>query len=269
MKLPKTFVPEKNLEKNIKTLLNQKNHKPKLLNEGEPIWLKDICCKDEYGDIIEYYDKIFVKTSLATTNKKRASYFKLHGAVSFFERQKGDVFLPSAALTCNILAKLYELRHYEEMDNLLLQYLDYKANDGWHLQNTIIAWKAQRIIHYPGYSEVPKKIRKRDMNYNRDCKILGFALEHVEDTKLEFLLQEPSNLNFIKDLTGLEKPEILVEIGYYLRRPTRVWFPDDIERAKPSTVFVGCRNGYFDLYLGCGINYSGPARGVFTQDETA
>lgn len=268
MKLPKTFIPEKNLEKNIKTLLNPKRSKLKYL-EGEYVWLKEVCCKDEYGDMMEYYNKIFVKTSPATTNKKRSSYFKLQRAISFFERQKGDVFLPSTALTCNILAKIYELRHYEEMENLLLQYSDHKANDGWHLQNTIIDWKGQRIIHYPGYSEAPKKIRKRDMNYNRDCKILGFKFEHVEDTKLEFLLQEPDTTCFIKDLTGLEKPEILVEIGDYLRKPTRVWFPNDPEEAKPSTVWVGCRNDNFDLYLASGINYSGPARGVFIKDETA
>lgn len=265
MKLPKTFIPEKNLEQNIETLLNPKNPVPKPIDSNY-ISLDNISCINAYGDCMEHYDKIFIKTGLATTNKNRSSCFTLQGAVSFFERQKGDVFLPSCALTCNILAKLYELRHYEEMENLLLQYKNHGLNDGWHIQNTLINWGGEIIIHYPGFNEIPKKIKKREMNYNRNCTTSGFALENFEDGPLKFLLKDPNLYGFIKSLTGLENPEILIDIGDYFRKPTRVWFPNPIKEKKPLIAWIGCRHDNFDIYLCGGVNYSGPARGVYTSN---
>ena len=268
MKIPKAFLPKKNLEKNIATLLAKKEPMPNPIKGNNPVGLENIYCKDEYGNMMEHYDKIFIKTELATTNKNRSlSCFTLPGAVSFFERQKGDVFLPSCALTCNILAKLYELRHYEEMENLLLQYKTHGLNDGWHIQNTIVDWKRERIIHYPGYTDIPKKIKKRDMNFKRSGIILDFTLGNFEDGPLNFLLKDSGIRGFIEGLTGLEDPEVLIDIGDYFRKPTRVWFPNDpIKGKKPSIVWIGCRHDNFDIYLCGDVGYSGPARGVYINN---
>ncbi|MBM3200539.1 hypothetical protein FJZ53_06375 [Candidatus Woesearchaeota archaeon] len=265
MKLPETFMPEKDLEKNIETLMKTKIPLPQPATENDHVRLENVYCKDKDGNVFERYNRLFVRTSLATTNKIRESCFTLPGAVSFFERQKGDVFLPSNALTCSILAKLYELRHYEEMESLLLQYSGHKK-DGWHLQNTLVDWNWQKIMHYPGYYEIPKKIKKRDINYKRACAPLEFNIKHGEDAKLEFLLREPKMADFIKDLTGLENPEILVDIGDYFKKPTRVWFPDEKHEQpeKPFTVWIGCRHDNFDIFLASKVNYPGPARGVYT-----
>lgn len=268
MKIPKTFLPEKSLERNVETLLNMKEPMIKPVKDEGYIGLENISCADADGDLIERYDKIFIKTNLATTNKNamRLSNFTIYGAAYFFERQKGDVFLPSCALTCNILARLYELRHYEEMENLLLQYKNHGLNDGWHIQNTIVDWRGQRIIHYPGYSEIPKKVKKRDMNHKRNCTILSFTPEKFEDGPLKFLLKNSSFEEFIKNLTGLEDPEILVSIGDYFVKPARVWLPNEPSKEeRPSVAWIGCRHDHLDIYIYGGTNFSGPARGVFTE----
>ncbi|MDP2907934.1 MAG: hypothetical protein Q8O03_08405 [Nanoarchaeota archaeon] len=265
MKLPQSFRLEKNLEHNVEELLNPKNPVPKP-TDLEYISLNNISCIDAYGDQIEHYKNISIKTSIASTKNGKSFNLTMPGAVSYFERQKGDVFLPSCALTCNILARLYKLKFYKDMENVLLQYKNHGLNDGWHVQNTIVDWEAQRIIHYPGYSEIQKKIKKREINQKIDCTILGFTPEKFEDGPLESLLKNHYFEEFIKNLTCLEDPEILVSIGEYFNKPTRVWLPPNpAKEKKSSVVWIGCRHDNLDVYVYGGVNYSGPARGVFTK----
>ena len=265
MKLPQSFRLEKDLEQNLETLLNPKNPVPKP-TDSKYISLNNISCINADGDQIEHYKNISIKTSIASTKNGKSFNLTMPGAVSYFEKQKEDMFLPSCALTCNILARLYELKFYEEMENVLLQYKNHGLNDGWHVQNTVVDWRGERIIHYPGYSNIPKKVKKREMNHKRNCTILGFSPEKFEGGPLKFLLKNHNFEEFIKNLTGLEDPEVLVSIGEYFNKPTMVWLPDKPSKDEHvSVAWIGCRHDNLDIYIYGGPNYAGAARGVFTK----
>lgn len=262
MKTPQIFIPGRNLEQNVEEMLNPKNPLIKPIEDQGYISLNNISCTDANGNLIEIYDKIFIKTYLATKD------FTIYGAASFFERQKGDIFLPSCALTCNILARLYELRHYEEMNHLLLQYKDHGLNDGWHVQNTIVNWKEHRITHYPLISKIHKSTKICFVNNIRKTTIIDISIAKFDDGPLEVLLRRNNYRfeEFIKNLAGLEDPEILVSIGEYFNKPTRIWFPKNpLKEEQQSAAWIGCRHDNFDIFLYSNANFSGPARGVSTN----
>ena len=95
------------------------------------------------------------------------------------------LFLPSFALSCNILAALYSKRNGTEINKVLLQYKDKGNGNGWHAQNTIVDWGANKIIHYP-----TKNTNGDSINPGRDTKEFPFTRKGIRDVALEEALKE-------------------------------------------------------------------------------
>ena len=65
--------------------------------------------------------------------------------------------------------------------------------------------------------------------------------------------------DYVQNLTGLTKPEILVDIGEYFGKPAKVWvsLSDEMRAA-----WFGCGSGSFSLDAYDNLGYGSAARGV-------
>ena len=111
--------------------------------------------------------------------------------IGFYFEDKG-LFLPSFALSCNILAALYSKRNDPEINKVLMQYKDKGTGNGWHAQNTIVDWGANKIIHYP-----TKNTNGDNINAGRNTKEFPFTRKGIKDMPLEEALKKKiSGLTF-------------------------------------------------------------------------
>jgi len=173
------------------------------------------------------------------------------------------LFLPSFALTCNIVARLYEGKSDAHVEKVLQQYKDKGNGAGWHAQNTIIAFGSSKVIHYPSGSDFNQK---DPINSSQSRTILPFVKDSLEDALLKDALRDASSRRFLQQLTGLHEPEILIEIGKYFGKPAKVWFPWNGKAGKgfkeKRAAWFGCIDASFNLDA---VNFLGSvnaARGV-------
>jgi len=275
MKIPQTFRMKKNLDENIELLLKEKP-KTKLRDALDYILLEDISCTDANGKVFERYDELYIAKDIMRKGNK-PFYFKPYEAISYFEKQANKSFLPSIALTCNILVRLYENRDNPEINKTLMQYKDYEnPGHGWHIQNTIVDWKKRKIIHYPNDKDfpefsgsVPELGGNENINENKQRTAFKFNPEGFDDVILEKALQNPQFKKYIKNLTGLKKPETLIEIGDYFPKKyfspitIKILTPPDPETARHTTpIWLGGYNKVFCIYSGFNRNYDFAARRV-------
>jgi len=147
---------------------------------------------------------------------------------------------------------------------VLDQYKDYGPGYGWHAQNTIVDWKGQRIIHYPKDADFPNDGGTNNINQGKQQVVLGFKPKDFGDLTLEEALKKKEFEAYIKNLTGLRDPTILIQIGNYFQFPTRIWVPDNSSKAKHTTsAWLGCLSNNlfnFDALNLLDNNYA--ARGV-------
>jgi len=224
------------------------------------ITLEKIVVVDANGNVIEKYDKLNVQKDIERNsnnpdNQTNQRCFTPYAAAVHLERK--GLFLPSFALSCNILAVLYANRNDADVQKVLMQYKDYGPGHGWHAQNTLVNWSAKQVIHYPNKADYTSDGGTTDINTQKTRKSLNFDRLGFVNTTLEEALKKINYRKFMQDLTGLAHPEILVEIGSYFGT-AKSWISTIGGR---RMAWLGCLSD-FCLDTGYFLVNSGVARGV-------
>ena len=217
-------------------------------------------CVGPDGKVFEKYDRIYVAKDVERDGERHIN-FTPYKAISYFEKR--GMFLPSCALSCNVLAYLFANRSDEDANKVLMHYKDLDFGYGWHAQNTIIDWKAKKIRHYPLDGDFPEYGGNDGVNQPRQRNELGFKVKGFGDMSLEDALKKKEFEKFIINLTGLKNPGVLVEIGEYFDWPARIWVPNNPSEAEyTSASWLGCYN--YDFGFGADYNLLNnyAARGV-------
>jgi len=233
----------------------------KVFSKDDYLVLEDLVCTDAEGNVFERYDNLYVRKDVERNNANQVD-FTPYQAIVHFESQ--NHFLPSFALSCNILATLYADKTNLESNAVLMQYKDKGNGYGWQAQNTVVKWNKGKgeVIHYPYDSDFPNNGGSDNINQGKrhslDFKVKGFKTEN-----LEAALKNKHFNTYIKNLTGLPNPEILVEIGDYFSKPAKVWLPINIGNvATTRASWLGCYGNGFYLYTSGILSNSDAARGV-------
>ena len=173
--------------------------------------------------------------------------------------EQNGLFLPSYALTCNIVAALYRNRNNPDANALLQQYKNHGTGYGWHAQNTVIDWGTGHIIHYPYDAHFPSSGGTSRINQSQPHKRIAFDKTGFASITLENALQRPNFKNYIRNLTGLANPADLVEIGNYFGKPAMVWVSSSNDT---RAAWFGCNSYNFNLNTDLNLNSYDAARGV-------
>ncbi|MEK6899777.1 MAG: hypothetical protein AABX05_01505 [Nanoarchaeota archaeon] len=86
-----------------------------------------------------------------------------------------------------------------------------------------------------------------------------FRDRYISDTTLEKGLKDPLMFRFVRQLTGMEDPSILVELGKYFDNPARVYIFSSNET---RSAWFGCISLNFFLNGNYNLSNSSAARGV-------
>ena len=247
-----------------------------VLYEGTPqvhdydekhLLVERISCVDADGNAFEQYDRLLVDKDVVRSDDGKHVNFIPYRAITHFEKE-GSLFLPSMALSCNIAAALYQHRDDPEVKPVLLHYKNHGAGFGWHAQNTVIDWGEQKIIHYPHKNDFTEHGGKTGINQARQRTLLPFARKEkrkifwdrtLSNTTLEKGLEDPLMTRFVRQLTGLENPSLLVEIGNYFGKTARVWVSSSTET---RAAWFGCGSDGLDLSGSDNLSSNSAGRGV-------
>ncbi len=195
-------------------------------------------CVGAGGKVFEKYNEIYVAKDVERDGKSHIC-FTPYKAISYFEKK--NMFLPSFALSCNVLAYLFANKDNEDCNKALMQYKVHGAGYGWHAQNTIIDWKNKKIRHYPLDEDFPQHGGNDGVNQPRRRNEFGFKVKGFGDMSLEDALKNKEFEKFIINLTGLKNPEVLVEMGAYFKKSASIWVPNNPSEATcVSASWLGC-----------------------------
>ena len=220
--------------------------------------LENITCVDSNNNPFEKYDKLQVRKDIFRNGQNGQLNFTPYNAAVHCEQN--GLFLPSFALTCNIVAALYQNKNNSaEAKKLLDMYKDKGDGNGWHAQNTVINWGTQEIIHYPRDADFPVHGGKSNINKSQPQLKLLFNRTGFKDTTLVDGLQIPNFKRYVQNLTGLQNPSILDGIGSYFGRTTHLWVSST---TKTRAAWFGCSSDYLDLGGDDSLDGSDAARGV-------
>ncbi|GEM_PF-1625662 len=229
--------------------------------------VENIQCVDADGNPFEQYDRLLVDKDVVRSDDGKHVNFIPYRAITHFEKN-GSLFLPGIALSSNILAALYQHRDDPEVKPVLMHYKNHGAGFGWHAQNTVIDWGEQKIIHYPHKNDFTEHGGKTSINQARQRTLLSFARKEkrkifwdrsLSNTTLEKGLEDPLMARFVRQLTGLENPSLLVEIGNYFGKTARVWISSSNDT---KAAWLGCDDINFNLLGNYYLYDDNAARGV-------
>ena len=231
---------------------------------GDYVIVRDIKCVGADGDVFEYHKELWVPKDVERDeDNKLRWFFSPYEAIVHFEKKANDWFLPSAALTLNYVLKIFPEAvrkrsdgKYVTINEEFKKVLD-KNYDSWYAQNSLIAYGAGEIIHYPGKIDFNSADASVDINANIDSIRLIFDRSELYGCHLSEGLKNKAIERFVRQFSGLTEPEKLVELGDYYgwlsgeNQPTKIWFPWDGKRgrsfAKTRECWFGCDNGRFYL----------------------
>jgi len=243
-----------------------------VVNSNDFLTLKGVKCFDHNGKVMEQYDELIVSKDVvrhATDKYEGKSLnkdinFTPYKAIAHFENQKNGLFLPSFALLSNVMLALYDQRDSgSDVKKVLDQFRDYGSGYGWHISNTLVDWKDKKIIHYPDDSDFPECGGNEGINKGRQRREFGFDNKGFGDLVLEDALKKSGFRNYLIDLTGLKKPEVLCDVADYFGKPAMVWVPSNVEKADYSSgAWLGCSSNYFYLSAFIDLYSDIAARGV-------
>lgn len=247
----------------------------------EPYVLRNIRCVGSDGNVFEQYAELRIQSDVVRQQNNAHRSFTPYQAIVHFETQ-GNQFLPSMALSCNILVALFRAAvrrnddgTYTTLDEhakqLLDQYKDYGSNYGWHAQNTVVDWEKPgivrnrrqhpKIIHYPRKEDFPKYGGDQEINAQRQRITKEFDREGFEHCTLEAACQKPTMLAYLQNFTGLQNPRELSEVATYFGRTAKVLISSE---NKTRAAWLGCSS--ISDYLGLVAYYylydRNAARGV-------
>ena len=228
-----------------------------LSNAGNSLLLENLVCVDADRNVLEQYPTLAIQKDIfRNAQSQQINFTPYQGAVHC---EQNGLFLPSFALTCNILVALYQNRNIPEAKKLLDMYKDKGNGNGWHAQNTIINWGTKQIIHYPRDNDFPQHGGNNNINQSRPPIRLSFDRTGFADKTLADSLQTPNFKRYVQNLTGLQNPSVLVQLGEYFGKPAYVW-PSSSNETRAA--WLGCDDCYF-LLNGNGSLYNYyAARGV-------
>jgi hypothetical protein len=226
--------------------------------------LEDIACIGSDGEPFEQYKTIYVANDIERSRQKGDISVTIYDAISHFNKVGENIFLPSYALTCNILAALYAMKDTSpEAKAILDQYKDDGSGSSYNGTNTIIDWKDKRIIHYPNKPDFQVYTETDAINI-REHIIKPFRMISTTDGRsYKDALRDAETRMFIKDLTGLRNPEIILDIAEYFEKTA--WFVDYTDDV--YTTWVGCTKANEDFGIAnCSDRVTGrcSTRGVWT-----
>ncbi|MEK6905868.1 MAG: hypothetical protein AABX24_05700, partial [Nanoarchaeota archaeon] len=138
-------------------------------------------------------------------------------------------------------------------------YKDKGNGTGWHAQNTVINWGTQEIIHYTRDDDFPVHGGNTNINQSQARKAFRFNKAGFSSTTLADALTKPEFKKYVQNLTGLNDPSVLVEIGQYFGQPAMVWVSSSNDT---RAVWFGCYCNSFNLYANDNLKYGSAARGV-------
>jgi len=233
------------------------NSVPRLENASGYLVLENLQCVGSDGKVFEKYDKILVAKDVVRNPDGTHSRFTPYRAIAHFEGK--GLFLPSFALSCNILRALYENRDDPEVGKVLMQYKDYGSGWGWHAQNTVVDWGSRKIVHYPHDSDFPEHGGNDNINRTKTRIEKTFNPKKFKSSNLEEALTNPEYNQYLKNLTGLQQPEILVEIGKHFNKTARTWISNSKE---VRAAWLGCNYDDFYVNANYGLYDDDAARGV-------
>jgi len=204
------------------TPIAEERSAPTITDAGRFLKLEHIVCIGSDGKVFEEHPRIFLEKYHIKNEDEPNEYLYTGAYEAIAHLEQKGMFLPSMAMTCNILAALYArkdsmpearklLDQYNSIGNYLLS---------GHHQNTVVC--PGTIIHYPYDKDFRKSGGDKGVNANlRIQKTFKYRREWCNGkdlyaADLDEALKEEDILNYVKDLTGLEDPNILVEIGKYL-----------------------------------------------------
>ena len=229
--------------------------------EKDCIILGNINCIGSDGQVFESYDKLRVDKDIVRGTDGNHISFTPYNAASHFEKQ--GMFLPSMALSCNIIKVLYENRKDKEVKKVLMQYSN-KCNDySCHAQNTLVDWDSKKIIHYPCDSDFTSNSGGDNINRSKNRTKLSFNNKGFKNMPLEDTLKIDNFKAFVQDLTGLQQPETMVDIGKHFKKPAHIWISDSSD---VRAAWLGCgddsNDGNFDINANNSLGNYDAARGV-------
>lgn len=224
---------------------------------------RNISCVDADDTVFEHYPELYVRKDVLHDVKGGQEINGHYRALVHCE--ENGLFLPSFALTCNIVALLYPEAVRKEVDGTyttldkdVKKVLDaYKNNEigssdtGWHAQNTVVNYGTEEIIHYPSAEDFRES---RVINASHLRIPQKFAKVTLYTHRLVEALNDPAHLRYVRQLTGLVDPSIFVEIGNYFGKPAELSFPWDNQGGahhnETRASWFGCGGISFDLIGG-------------------
>ncbi len=229
-------------------------------NVNDFLVLENLVCVDANGNIFEQYPELRVRKDIYRDQNSGQVNFTPYNAAVHCE--KNGLFLPSFALSCNIVAALYRNRTNPDANALLQQYKNHGNGHGYQAQNTIINYANEEIIHYP----TPADFNQTAAVNNGLRKTGRFSKALLQDGLLENALKDAAHTLYVKQLTGLANPADLVEIGKYFGKPAQLWFPWTNQAGsgfnEKRAAWLGCVDSNFNLSGDDNLDSSGAARGV-------
>jgi len=233
------------------------------------IVLKNIRCVDADGRVFEEYPELYVAKDIIRRADVTHEYFNPYQAAEYFE-QKG-LFLPSMALSCNIVVRLFQTAVEKkgtryivkdaESKKILDQYKDYGAGYGGQAQNTAVNWGKRQILHYPPEADFPHLGGMSNINQYRPVVKLPIP-PLISNMDLADALRSSVVTEYVRNLTGLEDPSLLLQVGKYFGRVALIEAPSSISSIDTRAVWFGCGYTDFDLDANSTFNCANAARGV-------
>jgi len=227
---------------------------------------ENITCVGADNKPFEHYDKLSVIADVVRGNGtydystvQKHQPFTPYQGISFFEQRGKGLFLPSMALTCNLVVASYLNKNQPACEALLQQYKNNGPGQGYHAQNTVINWGAAQIIHYPGDSDFPNHGGNNNVNQSRPHTRFTFDGTGFSSTTLEDALKLPNFKAYIQNFTGLPDPSVLIDISAYFGKTARVWVSSSNET---RAAWFGCNSYSLSLVGGDNLNYDNAGRGV-------
>ncbi len=219
---------------------------------------ENVSCTRADGEVYEHYDRIPVALDVDGGGDGRRGLVRSYlpyTAIADLENENS--FLPSLALTFNILDQAYKKKKDPRMRHLLMQYNNnggyYHGQCGAHIQNTLISFKQREIIHYPYNTDFPSYGGDQPINTSRQQQRIPFTMEDWGLSEfwgtipLRKAVQRESLAHFLKNVTGLQDLSLLMKLGKYLGHETILVAHENNNTTVPA--LFGFYHGSFGLLL--------------------
>jgi hypothetical protein len=197
---------------------------------GDHFLFEDVRVFDADGNCYEHYERLAVQADVERNSDGSVLEHNPYAAAVHCE-QKG-LFLPSSALSCVILARFFELREIPTFEKVLGQYLDAGSGWGTHVQNSLIDYGSNKVIHYPSTTDFREdgivNSQGKKVSVDFDSSLLGGNLFSYSANDgegyidLEAALKNEGYRRLVQQLTGLRDPSILVRLSDSLGRVARL-----------------------------------------------